>query len=98
MPTIWVAVLHISAQTRRKLVERHGLDPDELRRRLVGVPGLRFAWDDHPQRGRRAIVVLPHGRRQLFVVLYPTPDPDTWHLGSAYLVFVGRRWHHRSHG
>ena len=98
MTSIWIARLHVSPPTRQKLIARHGLDPDYLRERLVCVSGLRYAWHEHPERGWRAIVMLREGRRQILVVLYPTDEFDIWHLGSAYLVFVGRRWENGRRG
>jgi hypothetical protein len=86
--TIWVAVLHISSATARKIVQKHGVAVDELRSAIVGTAGLRFVWDDAPERGRRAIVEAWIHDRRLLVVLYPAADPlgDAWHLGSAYFT------------
>ena len=85
---IWVAILRISWRTLQKIQQKHNLEADEVRQAVVCVPSLRFVWDDHPERGRRAIIeTLIRGRRAL-VVLYPSGDPadDSWHLGSAYFV------------
>jgi hypothetical protein len=95
---LWIATLHISPVTRQKLLQRHRVDPEMLRARLVAVSWLRFSWHDHPTRGRRVVVDLPHGRRRLLVVLYPTDRSDTWHLASAYVVNQRPRWENRRRG
>jgi hypothetical protein len=86
VPWLWVAQLIISDATKRKLAERHGLDWRDVNQALVGVRGLRYVWDDHPERGRRALVEASIRGRVCLVVLYPVDDPlgDVWALGSAY--------------
>lgn len=85
-PTIWVALLLISGRTAHKIATFHGLHPDDVRAAVERVPGLHFAWHDHPERGRRAIVRVRIDGVPHLVVLYPTDDPmgDVWQLGSAY--------------
>src|SRR5262249_28993453 len=82
--------VHISSATARKIVQKHGVAVDELRSALVATEGLRFVWDDDPERGRRAIVETWIRGRRLLAVLYPAADPlgDAWHLGSAYFTDV----------
>lgn len=84
--SIWVAVLYISEATAAKLSTVHGLDADEVRLALVAVRGLTFTWNEHPERGRRAIVEVFIRKRRVLVVLYLREDPfgDSWELGSAY--------------
>jgi hypothetical protein len=95
VPTLWIAVLHISPWVRQKLIARHRLDPDALRRRLVGR-SVGFTWDLDPGYGLRALVRLPEPRgRHLLVVLYPTGDPGAWDLASAHLVRGSKRWENR---
>ena len=86
MQTIWVARLWISPRTRDKLINKHGIDSDELRREIVAVAGLPFVWDDHPERGRRAILKIVLNGRRTLVVLYPVASgyEDEYNLGSAY--------------
>ena len=79
--------MHISPRTAQKVVTKHRLEPDDIRQAIVCVRGLVFTWDDHPERGRRAIVETKIKGRRVLVVLYPvTSDPsgDAWRLGSAY--------------
>jgi hypothetical protein len=85
---IWVATLFISARTAEKLAQKHDLSPQEVRDAVVCVERLPFAWDDDPDRGRRAIVDTTIRERRVLVVLYPAADPfgDAWHLGSAYFM------------
>lgn len=88
MPEVWVARVVVSDRTRAKVAAKHGLDVELLLAHLVGVRGLPFRWDEHPDRGRRVVVSLTLGRRQVAVVLYPAPDlgEDCFRLGSAYPV------------
>lgn len=80
--SIWVAELRISDRTAEKVASKHGLRVDDVRRAVQCVEGLDFAWDDHPERGRRAIVKTLIGNQVVLVVLYPTNDPvgDVWNL------------------
>lgn len=84
MESIWVAVVRVSPAVRKKLSARHGLDADEVANAIQCVVGLAWGWDDHPERGRRAIVRTSVRNAKVLVVLYPTDDPDVWNLGSAY--------------
>jgi hypothetical protein len=86
--TIWIAVLRISPRTSEKITQKHGLSADEVKEAVVCVSGLRFIWDEHPERGYRAIVETRIRGRRALVVLYPVDDQigDVWSLGSAYLV------------
>jgi hypothetical protein len=93
MRRIWIAEVHVSADTRRKITLRHGPDVDDLLARLIGASGLTYAWHFHPQRGWRVIVEVPYGPARVLVVLYPAGDieEETWHLGSAYRSSLSRR-------
>jgi len=85
--SIWVAELRISDATAAKISSKHGLSVAEVRASLVGVAGLQFAWDEHPARGRRAIVEAFVDGRRVLAVLYPVnPTEGVWNLGSAYCV------------
>jgi len=86
VPAIWIATLIVSSATAAKLSGRHGLSVDEVRDALTCVPGLQFTWDEHPIRGRRAMVRVVIRCQVVLVVLYPVDDPQggVWRLGSAY--------------
>jgi hypothetical protein len=88
MRRLWIAHLLVSEATRQKLIHAHRLDPDDVRAALVCRIGLRYAWHEHPERGRRALVETSVGGARVLAVLYPAGDPEeeTWHLGSAYRV------------
>ena len=88
MATIWVADLRISRATAKKIWCKHRLTEEEVRNAVERVSGLRFTWDVHPERGRRAIVETFIGGPCL-VVLYPRVADalgDSWNLGSAYPI------------
>lgn len=86
--TIWVAVLHISDRTAQKISGAHGLEPNEIRDAIVCVPGLPFVWDNHSDRGLRALLKVSIRGRERLIVLYPAADPagDAWNLASAYSI------------
>lgn len=86
VPPLWVADLIVSQATAEKLSTHHGLDWHEVRDAIVCVSGLRYAWDDDSERGRRALVEAEIRGRSCIVVLYPVEDPlgDVYALGSAY--------------
>jgi hypothetical protein len=88
VPSLWVAELHISDRTAEKLRAKHQLEPDDVRNAIVGVRGLRFTWNTHPERGTRAIIETWISGDRVLVVLYPRPSEmgDAWNLGSAYRV------------
>jgi hypothetical protein len=83
---LWVARLIISSKTAEKLASRHRLDWQEVRDAVVCVVGLLYIWDDHPERGRRALVEVEISGMRCVVVLYPVDDAsgDVYALGSAY--------------
>lgn len=83
---LWVARLIISQATRAKLASKHNLDADEVFDAVVCVAGLRYLWDDDPERGQRALVEANIRGVTVIVVLYPIADPlgDVYALGSAY--------------
>ena len=84
--SLWVAHLIVSEATAQKLAAKHGLDWREIYDAIVCVRGLRYAWHDHPERGRRALVHVRIGRRRYIAVLYAVgaPSSDVFALGSAY--------------
>ena len=83
---LWVARLIVSQATGTKLSSLHNLNEDEVRDAIVCVAGLSYAWDDDPERGRRALVEVRIRGERVIVVLYPVDDPsgDVYALGSAY--------------
>jgi hypothetical protein len=83
---LWVSQLIVSKVTKTKLAAKHGLDWRDIKEAIVGVAGLRYLWDDDPERGRRALVEVGIGATLCIVVLYPVDDPlgDVYALGSAY--------------
>ena len=91
MLTIWVARLLISERVMRKIIDKHGIRPGEVRTAAERVEGLDFSWVYEPERGRinpYVIVRTKIGEQDALVVLYPTDDPSNneWRLGSAYYI------------
>lgn len=81
---VWVATLRVSYRTEQKLIQKHRITVAEVDDAVVGVPGLRGAWNDDPVRGRRLLLSVTLRGRRALLVLYPTSDPYVWNLGSAY--------------
>lgn len=83
---IWVAELRISNRTAQKIVGRHNVEPHEVREAVVCVSGLTAAWDDHPDKGLRALVQVRIRDRRWLAVLYPVEHPmgGVWNLGSIF--------------
>jgi hypothetical protein len=88
LPEVWVAQLFISEAVAQKINQRHRIEPHEVRSEVVCVAGLRGRWDDHPERGRRAVIDISIRGRLAAVVLYPREHQmgDAWNLGSIYFV------------
>lgn len=88
MIDVWVAELRVSERTRQKIIQKHGINEEDVRDAIVCVEGLKGAWDDDARRGRRAILKTSINGRPALAVLYPETSAfeDTWHLGSVYYV------------
>ena len=84
--SLWVAHLIVSDATASKLSGKHQLDWRDVRDAIVCVRGLRYAWHQHPTRGRRAMVEVVVRGRRCIAVLYPVgvASSDVFTLGSAY--------------
>lgn len=76
MTTVWVARLSISRRTAQKITQHHGITEVEVRDAVECVRGLYGRWDDHPERGRRALIDVTVRGRPATVVLYPSEHPD----------------------
>ena len=84
---LWVAELIISPWVWAKLCDpSHRLDPEEVHRAIVAVPGLRFKEHSDPPRGLRKYVEIHVGGVRVLCALYPVEHPmgDVYALGSAY--------------
>jgi hypothetical protein len=86
--TIWIARLLISERVMQKIIDRHGIDPGEVRAAVVQIEGLDFSWVYEPGRGAYVIVRTQIRAEDALIVLYPTDNPmdHEWRLGSAYLI------------
>jgi hypothetical protein len=84
--SLWVAELIISTRVRAKLIDRHRLDPEEVRRAIVAVAGLRFKERSDMPRGLRKYVETEVSGTRVLCAPYPVEHPlaDVYALGSAY--------------
>lgn len=84
--SLWVAKLLISDATAKKIDSLHHVTEEQVREAVVCVERLQYTWDDDADRGRRALVEVTVGTRNVLVVLYPVDDPmgNVFALGSAY--------------
>lgn len=76
----------MSAAVRAKLAAKHPpVTEAEVREALILTRLVRAGWDDHPERGRRLLVIgTTYAGRTLKAVLYPADEQDgTWWLGTA---------------
>ena len=82
---LWVARLHISERTAQKITSVHHSTPQEARDAVELPAGLTYVWNEHPKRGRRALVEAFIRGRRTIVVLYPVVDAplgDEYNLGA----------------
>jgi len=89
--TIWIARLLISERVMRKIIDKHGIYPGEVRGAVERVEGLEFSWVYERERGRTSPYVIVRTKireEDALVVLYPTDDPtdNEWRLASAYYL------------
>jgi len=86
--TLEVRRLQISARTSDSSARSMVSTPRNFARRSRAWAELPFRWQNHRERGLRAILVVAVGEQAVQVVLYPALDEgaDVWNLGSAYAV------------
>ncbi|WP_460815919.1 hypothetical protein [Nocardioides korecus] len=86
VPSLWVAELYASDRTKEKILNSHHIAYDDVRDVLVCQPGLACWWDEHPERGWRALTEQAITGKTCLIVLYPVESPlgDEWALGSCY--------------
>lgn len=75
----------------RKIIDKHGIQPGEVRAAVERVEGLDFSWVYEPELGRTGPYVIVRTKIRegdALVVLYPTDEPTTneWRLASAYYL------------
>jgi hypothetical protein len=84
--TFYVGFIEISPAMAEKIQSKHGVTPDEVREACTGQ--VRGGWHDHPEYGRRLLVVgTTAGGRVLKVILQPVDVTDgTWRLRTALVA------------
>ncbi|GAA2701870.1 hypothetical protein Apa02nite_100410 [Actinoplanes palleronii] len=82
---VYIAEIHISAPTERKINTKHYVTSDEVREALVLRKDVEAAWDDHPQHGRRVVALgqTAAGRPILAVLQEVDPSDGVWNLRTA---------------
>lgn len=85
----YIAEVRVSDAIAAKLAAKHPpVTVTEVREALVFTRLVRAWWHEHPERGRRLLVIgTTYGGRRLQAVLYPLDEEDgTWFLGTAMYV------------
>jgi len=89
VPTFWIGYIEVPPSIESKIRSRRGVTGDQVRAacQWPAVP-LRVGWHDHPDHGRRLLVVAHDEQgRLLRVILQPVDVNDgTWRLRT---VLVG---------
>ena len=89
MSAVWIGYIDVPPSVETKIRTRRGVTGEQVRAAFEwpAVP-LRAVWHDHPEHGRRLIVVIRDEQgRLLKAVLQPVDIPDgTWRLRT---VLVG---------
>jgi uncharacterized DUF497 family protein len=92
MEKVYIGLIAISPAMAQKIMTKHGVTPEEVRE-ACQAPNryLRAAWHDHPEYGRRLIVVgSTSGGRVLKVILQPVDLTDgTFRLRTALAAGEG---------
>ncbi|GAA2565734.1 hypothetical protein GCM10010435_43280 [Winogradskya consettensis] len=85
---LWVARIQISARTKKKIEQRHGITGDEVRDAVVCIAGLTYKRSYSEERGWRWLIKTQIRERDALIVLYDADDPlgDIYRLGSAYFI------------
>lgn len=82
---VWIAEILIDAEHEAKLRERRFVTSDEVREAVVPDSYEEARWEDHPQHGRRLLVIgRTYAGKRLKVVLEPVDQTDgVWLLRTA---------------
>jgi hypothetical protein len=88
---VWIGYVEVPPSVETKIRTRRGVTGDQVRAacQWPAVP-LRVAWHDHPEHGRRLLVVVRDEQgRLLRIILQPVDPADgTWRLRT---VLVGEK-------
>jgi len=92
VPALWIGYIEVPASVEAKIRTRRGVTGDQVRAacQWPATP-LRAVWHDHPEYGRRLIVVaVDEQGRTLKVVLQPVDIADgTWRLRTVIVAGQG---------
>lgn len=84
----WIAEVRISEAHEAKIRERRFVTPAEIREAVVPDCYENARWEDHPDHGRRLLVIgRTHQGKRLKVVLEPIDEYDgIWLLRTVLLA------------
>jgi hypothetical protein len=88
----WIAEIRISEAMETKIRERRFVTGDEVREACIPDAYERAGWHDHPEHGRRLLVVgrTAQGKR-LKIILQPVNvDEGIWRLRTVLLPSAGK--------
>lgn len=91
MARVWIGFVEVSPNVETKIRTRRGVTGDQVRAacQWPAVP-LQTVWHEHPEHGRRLLVVARDEQgRLLRIILQPVDPADgTWRLRT---VLVGEK-------
>ncbi len=92
MSAVWIGYIEVPPSVETKIRTRYGVTGDQVRAacQWPATP-LRAVWHDHPEYGRRPIVIARDEQQRLLkVVLQPVDLPDgTWRLRTVVVAAQG---------
>jgi hypothetical protein len=89
---VWIGYIEVPPSVETKIRTRRGVTGDQVRAacQWPATP-LRAIWHDHPEHGRRLIVLVRDEQQRLLKVVLQSVDiPDgTWRLRTVVVASQG---------
>jgi hypothetical protein len=78
---VWIAQVEFDPEIASKVQTKHNISPDEVREAICFGKHRRAFWDEHPDYGRRLIVIGDNYMGES-IAAYPKPNQSSGrHLG-----------------
>jgi hypothetical protein len=84
---VWIAQVEFDPEIASKVQTKHNIDPDEVREAICFGKHRRASWDEHPEYGRRLIVIGDnYAGVSIVAYLKPINEADgTWECRTAMI-------------